>query len=122
MHPKYPIMASVGNDETLKLWDIRKKVNMVNKSLGMKSSCLGFSPDGAYLAVGMNSGFVLILDSHIKKLNYGTFAEEFLDPSLDVICSPKESKSAAINLKFSTSGEFLVVAYNNLSEDSPLYE
>jgi hypothetical protein len=43
----------------------------------MKASCLDFSPDGAYLAVGMNNGYILILDSYVKKLNYGTFSEEY---------------------------------------------
>lgn len=34
VYPLYPIMASVGDDETLRFWDLNKKQIIVSKNLG----------------------------------------------------------------------------------------
>jgi hypothetical protein len=34
MYPLYPIMATVGDDEVLRFWDIHKKHMILSKSLG----------------------------------------------------------------------------------------
>jgi hypothetical protein len=39
--------------------------------------------------------------------------EDFNPPALDVIMSPKESKSAIIAIKFSNKGDFLAISYDN---------
>jgi WD40 repeat protein len=106
-------MASVGDDETLRMWDIGKHSIVVSKNLGTQATCLSFSPDGSFLAVGLINGVFLLLDSKIEKLNFGTYMEEFHPPSLDVVMSPKESKTAVINIKFSFKGDFLAVSYDN---------
>lgn len=49
----------------------------------------------------------------MKKLNYGTYEEEFDLPSLDIIMNPKESKGAIVCIKFSSRGDFLAVSYDN---------
>ena len=113
LYPLYGILASVGNDETLMLWDFTKNEPIVTKNLGTQATCLDFSPDGKYLAIGLVNGVFLLLESHIERLNFGTYMEEFSQPTLAVIMCPKESKSSIINLKFSYKGDFLVVSYNN---------
>lgn len=74
---------------------------------------MSFSPDGSFLAVGLVNGFFLILESKIEKLNYGTYMEEYRPPTLEVLMSPKESKSAVIAIKFSYRGEFIAISYDN---------
>ena len=49
----------------------------------------------------------------MKKLNYGTYQDEFDLPSLDIIMNPKESKGAVICIKFSARGDFLAVSFDN---------
>ena len=113
LHPINSIMASVGDDETLRMWDISKHSIIVSKNLGTQATCLSFSPDGSFLAVGLINGVFLLLDSKIEKLNFGTYMEEFHPPSLDVVMSPKESKTAVINIKFSFKGDFLAISFDN---------
>lgn len=75
MYPTYPIAASVGDDETLKFWDINKKNMIFNKSLGNQATALCFSPDGSYLVIGLVNGVMLVLSSKIDQQNFGTFLE-----------------------------------------------
>jgi WD40 repeat protein len=106
-------MASVGDDETLRMWDISKHSIIVSKNLGTQATCLSFSPDGNFLAVGLINGVFLLLESKVEKLNFGTYMEEYHPPSLDVIMSPKESKTAILNIKFSFRGDFIAISYDN---------
>lgn len=95
------------------LWDVDKNEPIVSKNLGTQATCLDFSPDGKYLAVGLVNGVFLMLEASIERKYKGTFAEEYSLPSLNVVMCPKESKSSIINIKFSYGSDFLVVSYNN---------
>ncbi len=85
----------------------------MSKNLGTQASCLVFSPDGNYLAIGLVNGVFLLLDSKIIKLNFGTYMEDFQPPTLDVIMSPKESKACILKAKFSFKGDYLAISYDN---------
>ena len=113
MNPLLPVMASVGDDETLRFWDLNKKQIIVSKYLGTQATCIQFSPDGSYLVVGLINGVMLVLEAKVEKLNFGTYMEEYSMPTLEVIMSPKEAKSAVVCLKFSYRGDFLAVSFNN---------
>ena len=106
-------MASVGDDETLRFWDLNKKQIIVSKYLGTQATCIQFSPDGSYLVVGLINGVMLVLEAKVEKLNFGTYMEEYSMPTLEVIMSPKEAKAAVVCLKFSYRGDFLAVSFNN---------
>jgi hypothetical protein len=74
---------------------------------------------------------MLVLESKIDKLNFGTYMEEYTLPSLEVLISPKEAKAGIVCMKFSYKGDYLAVSFNNeYTEDqvvendsngSPLY-
>ena len=38
VNSKYPIFVTVGDDETIRLWDIRKRVVLLTKNLGASES------------------------------------------------------------------------------------
>ena len=86
---------------------------MVCTNIGAQETCLSFSPDGSFLAVGLVNGRFLILDSKIEKLNFGTYMEDFNPPTLDLVMSAYESKAAVLLVKFSNNGEFLAISYDN---------
>jgi hypothetical protein len=65
---------------------------------------------------------MLVLESKIEKLNYGTYLEEYTLPSLEVLISPKEAKSTVICMKFSYKGDFLAVSFNNEYSEEQLTE
>ena len=94
-------------------WDINKKICLVSKNLGTQATCLDFSPDGRYLAIGLNNGVFMVLESYIDRLGFGTYMEEYVMPTLSVIMCPKESNSSVVGIKYSFKGDFLAVSYNN---------
>lgn len=65
------------------------------------------------MAVGLINGVFLLLDSKIEKMNYGTYMEDYKSPSLDIVMSPKESKTSVISIKFSFKGDFIAISYDN---------
>jgi len=113
LYPKFGILASVGNDETLMLWDIGKNQCLISKNLGTQATCLDFSPDGKFLAIGLQNGVFLLLESTIERLNFGTYLEEYTMPTLGVVMCPKDAKSSLLAIKFSYKGDFLAVSFNN---------
>ena len=81
-----------------------------------------FSPDGSYLVIGLVNGVMLVLESKIEKLNYGTYMEEYTLPSLEVLISNKEAKAGIVCMKFSYKGDFLAVSFNNEYTEEQLME
>ena len=69
------------------------------------------------MVVGLINGVMLVLESKIEKLNFGTYLNEYTLPALEVIMSPKVAKSAIIALKFSYKGDYLAVSFNNEYND-----
>lgn len=67
--------------------------------------------------VGLINGVMLVLESKIEKLNFGTYLNEYTLPALEVIMSPKVAKSAIIAIKFSYKGDYLAVSFNNEYND-----
>ncbi|EGB10213.1 hypothetical protein AURANDRAFT_4067, partial [Aureococcus anophagefferens] len=59
-HPSLPVMASVGNDRTLRLWDNTDRRLAQLLRLPDRATAVAFHPDGAWLALGTESGDLLL--------------------------------------------------------------
>ena len=63
------MLVSVGNDETMMLWNLDKKVPLVSKNLGTQATCIDFSPDGEQIIVGfINGNFMTIRYEQLQQL------------------------------------------------------
>jgi WD40 repeat protein len=71
IYPKFPVLASVGDDETLRLWDMDRKTLWLSKNLGTQATNLAFSPEGGFLIIGLVNGVTLILECIIAQLPNG---------------------------------------------------
>lgn len=90
---------------------------IISKNLGTQATAIAFSPEGSFLVIGLVNGVMLVIDSKIQKLSYGTYMEEYTIPTLDIVMSPKEAKAAIVCMKFSYRGDYLAVSFNNEYRD-----
>ena len=70
-HPtKSNIVVSCGDDRCVRSWDISQNQRRVigRTRVESKARCVGFSPDGEHIAIGMNTGMVEIWDDELETL------------------------------------------------------
>ncbi|GFN97686.1 echinoderm microtubule-associated protein-like 6 [Plakobranchus ocellatus] len=97
MHPSKAIFVTVGDDKTLRLWDMSDGVSkMINfKVLKQAARCVAFSPDGQALAIGQKDGSFLVVNTE----------------SLEEILTQHHRKEEICDIRFSPDpGKYLAVA------------
>jgi len=94
VHPRDPECATVSDDKTLRIWNLvehqMKRVAVLRKG----GRCLDYHPTGDTIAVGLNDGSFMIVDSR----------------SLQTLIHMKERKEEISDIKFSPDGKFVGVA------------
>ena len=120
MHPSKSVFASAGYDGTIRFWDITENTLLKRIELGKKNcvSALAFSPKNELLAVGCTSGVVLfyayrdrILGEEGAEAPGGNSVSE--EVVLDFKYSIRDSRGAAILIKFSADGDYMAISYDS---------
>jgi WD40 repeat protein len=109
-HPDLQILASVGDDSTLKIWDFESHRLISTKQLDTECfpSACKFSKLGI-LAVGMNNGHLLLLSC--KHAAWGIGLKN--SPEIGIVFTSRESNSAILAVEFSNNEEFMAVSFDN---------
>jgi microtubule-associated protein-like 5 len=92
-HPTKPLYGSVGDDATLRLWDLAKRKPWKTKGLEAQGRSIHFSPDGKLVACGHNNG---------------SWSVHRLD-SMDEVIATRDRKKDIHTIKFSPNGRYLAV-------------
>ena len=68
-HPSLPLVATASDDGLLKVWNLQEHRMVSSLSLTRQARCVGYSPDGGYLAIGFkDGGFVVINTTDFSKV------------------------------------------------------
>jgi microtubule-associated protein-like 6 len=97
-HPSKPYFATAGEDQTLRVWSIANRTQVARADTGGMACCAAFSPDGNYVAVGLDSGA------------FGVFHfQEGANGSLTEIVSVKKQKKRIQSIRYSPNGKVLAL-------------
>lgn len=117
LHWDLPILASIGDDKSLKIWDYEKHTCIGSKELDSKTApcAVEFSSNGL-LGIGMENGVVIIIGC---KNNGWGFKSELV---LDVLLSVRESSAAILCINFTADSEYMAISFDNYKGMSSLAE
>ena len=79
------MMATLSDDQFLRVWDLNKFMLTKAKNVVKAGRCLGYSPDGKFLALGFNNGSFSVVNA----------------TSLDEVISFHHRKEEISDIKFS---------------------
>ena len=65
LHPTQPILASVGDDQQLLIWNSEANCILGQKYLKQRATCCKFSPDGDILVIGFQNGQITLIDMQV---------------------------------------------------------
>ena len=72
-HPSDHRICTVGDDGTIRLWDIPSRRMIMSRDLGAQGRSVAYHPDGTQVSVGLASGGIVVLSSdsldtvHLRK-------------------------------------------------------
>ena len=92
-HPSDHRICTVGDDGTIRLWDIPSRRMIMSRDLGAQGRSVAYHPDGTQVSVGLAGGGIVVLSSD----------------SLDTVHLRKDRDQPVGALKYSPDGQYLAV-------------
>lgn len=107
--PQRGEFCTVGDDSTLRIFNLDGKSQLVCKDLGIPARCCAYSPDGSIIAVGFAPGAT----KASKQCGYFCLFKN--DHSLALVLEVKDTKRDITELKYSPDGSLLAVGSSDCS-------
>lgn len=101
VHPSDHQICTVGDDSTIRIWDVPSRRLFVSRALGAQARSVAYHPDGTHISVGLSGGGIVILSSD----------------SLDTVHLRKDREQPIGVLKYSPNGQYLAVGSDEHSID-----
>ena len=111
MHPTKPEFATVGDDHTLRIWDLDSRTLVKRADLGSMARAVTYSPDGTLIGVGIGGRV-----GRGAQKNDGAYMV-LRESDLTVIHQARDSREWISEIKFSPNGTILAVG----SHDNRVY-
>ena len=90
-HPSEHQMVTVGDDCTVRVWDLAARRMVMVRDLGARGRSVAYHPDGSQIAVGLAGGGLVVLSAD----------------SLDTVHAKKDREEPIHEVKYSPNGQFL---------------
>jgi microtubule-associated protein-like 6 len=97
-HPSKPYYVTAGEDQTVRAWSITNRTQVARSDTGANAICTAFSPDGNYVAVGLETGAFSVFQF-----------QEGAQATLTEIASIKKQKKRIQSIRYSPNGKVLAV-------------
>ncbi len=114
MHPIKPEYCTVGDDGTLRVWDLYSRNLLKSTVFDAAIRCVAYHPNGDLILVGLGGP---IGGAKGKKSNKDGAYIVLNEPDLTATYEARDSKLPLTACKFSPDGEYVAVA----SEDFNIY-
>ena len=113
VNPKNSLMATIGADKHLCLWETSNSRLVSKDELTKVPTCVKWNPNGDNLFVGFSNGSLVIYNVQINGQNNGPATHEKVGMEIILEIKDAETKTPVLNIEFSTDGEYMAVSYDN---------
>ena len=116
-HPRLSEYATCGDDMTVRVWSLRRRVELRSRQLPFGARAVHYHPSGDMLAVGMLNGSCAVLDATAETVSAGGLQICTGRGDMRVLCGWQHTHAPISHVAFDHGGSLLAIA----SADANIY-